>query len=194
VDHPAGDLFDDLRRYVQSFDVRVRLKEMDIETPGEFDGPTITINPKHDRTAAAYYLAHSFGSIVQWSTDFVKSKKVLDELRAAKDARSRSPERFEAAVAHWRTFEQTSSEHAVWVLAAIGHPEAIEPYTIFFRADIEAMTIFHRAGKAPEWPQFFADWKEKVKRGEIRPAPFTPRSFPRFTPVKIEKQEVVQER
>ena len=174
--------------------MRVHLKEMDIETPGEFDGLTITINPRHDRTAAAYYLAHSFGSIVQWSTDFSGAQKVFDDLCDAKKARRQSPGAFEEALARWRAFEQASSEHAVWVLGDIGHGQAIEPYTVFFRADIESMTIFQRTGKAPKWPEFFAEWKHKVGRGEIRPEPFAPRPVPSFTPVKIEKQEVLQER
>ena len=62
----------------------VRLREMDVEKPGEFDGPSITINPEHDREACCYYLVHSFGSIYQWSTDFEHAQKVFDELRDAK--------------------------------------------------------------------------------------------------------------
>ena len=174
--------------------MRVVLKEMDLETPGAFDGLSITINPKHDRESACFYLAHSFGSIVLWSTDFARAQKVFDDLRDAKKNRQKSEEHFEAALLRYRRFEETSSEHAVWMLAEIGHRGAIEPYTTFFRADVEAMTIFHRTGKAPEWPEFFGDWKRRVERGEIHPAPFSPRPFLRFTPVKIEKQEVLQER
>ena len=70
----------------------------------------------------------------------------------------------------------------------------IEPYTVFFRADIEAMTIFHRTGKEPRWPDFFAEWKQKVARGEIQIVPFTPKPIPPFKPVTIPKQEVLQER
>ena len=175
------DLFEYLERFVRSHGVEVRTREMDIETPGEFDGPTITINPVHNREAASYYLAHSFGSIYQWSTNFEHARNVFDELR-------------EEALERWRRFEEISSEHAVWVLAHVGHAEAIEPYTMFFRADIEAMTIFHRTGKEPRWPDFFAEWREKVARGEIRIDPFRPKPVARFKPVKIQKQEVVQER
>jgi hypothetical protein len=174
--------------------VRVRLKDLDIETPGEFDGPTITINPRHDRPAAAYYLAHAFGSIVQWSTDFECAKKVFDDLRDVKKRRRKSQDAFEDAVLRWRKFEQISSEYAVWTLKESRHSLNIEPYTVFFRADIEAMTIFHRTGKAPEWPEFFGEWKRQVERGLIQPEPFAPRRVPPFTPVKIEKQEVLQER
>jgi hypothetical protein len=162
MDRPPAALFDDLRGFVESLGVRVHLKDLDIETPGEFDGPTITINPRHDRTAAAYYLAHAFGSIVQWSTDMEGAKKVFDDLRDAKKRRRKSPDAFELAVLRWRKFEQTSSEYAVWTLEESGHSPAIEPYTIFFRADIEAMTIFQRTGKAPKWSEFFDDWKRQV--------------------------------
>src|SRR5687767_11803196 len=188
---PRGDLFEDLERFITSHGVNVRLRKMEVEKPGEFDGPSITINPKHDREACCYYLAHSFGSIYQWSTDFERAQQVFEDLRDAK--REKGPA-FERALEAWRCFEQTSSEHAVWVLGEIDHREAIEPYTVFFRADIEAMTGFHRTGKEPRWPDFFAEWKEKVARGEIQIVPFRPRPVELFTPVRIEKQEVLQER
>jgi hypothetical protein len=187
----SGDLFDGLKAFISERGVDVRLKEMDLEKPGVFDGPSITINPKHDQEAASFYLAHSFGSIAQWSTNFEHAQKVFDELR---DAKKRKGARFEEALKAWRRFEQTSSDHAVWVLDRAGHAEAIAPYTVFFRADIEAMTVFHRTGKEPRWPDFFAEWKEKVARGEIRIDPFRPKPVARFRPVPIEKQEVLQER
>ena len=188
---PRGDLFSDLERFITSHGVDVRLREMEVEKPGEFDGPSITINPKHDREACCYYLAHSFGSIYQWSTDFERARKVFDRLRNAKG--KKSPE-FEEALDAWRRFEQTSSEYAVGVLREIGHAEAIDPYTVFFRADIEAMTVFHRTGKEPRWPDFFAAWKEKVGSGKIHIEPFGPKPVAPFRPVRIEKQEVLQER
>ena len=186
-----GDIFADLERFVTGHGIQVRLRDMDVEKPGEFDGPTITINPKHDREACGYYLAHSFGSIYQWSTDSEHARKVFEALREAKQSKGPA---FEEALAAWRTFEQTSSEHAVWTLAEIGHAEAVDPYTVFFRADIEAMTIFHRTGKEPRWPDFFEEWKRRVAVNEIRIEPFRPKPVARFRPVRIEKQEVVQER
>ena len=177
-------LFPDLEGFVVGHGVQVRLKEMDIETPGEFDGLSITINPRHDLEARCFYLAHSFGSIVQWSTDYEHAKKVVDDVR-------REPE---AGIAAYRNFEQTSSEYAVWILNDIGHADAVAAYTIFFRADIESMTIFHLTGKAPEWPEFFAEWQKKAASGEIRIEPFTPRVVPPFRPVRIRQQEVLQER
>jgi hypothetical protein len=189
-----NQLFEDLRRFIESFGVRVHRKEMDIEKPGEFDGLAIAINPRHDATAASYYLAHAFGSIVQWSTATDMARHVYDGLRAAKERRDEEPAQFEQALSEYRTFEQTSSEHAVWMLDQIGHGDSIADYTTFFRADIEAMTIFHRTGKEPTWPQFYADWKRRVAAGELRIDPFTPKPIPSFQPRRIEHQEVLQER
>lgn len=188
---PRHDLFDNLEGFVSSHGVQVRLREMDLDKPGEFDGPTITINPRHDRQACCYYLAHSLGSIYQWSTDFEHAREVFEDLRDAKKGRRRG---FEDALEQWRRFEQVSSDHAVWVLAQVGHPQAIDAYTVFFRADIEAMTIFHRTGKEPRWPDFFAEWKQRIASGEIQIEPFRPKPVARFRPVRIEKQEVLQER
>jgi hypothetical protein len=56
------------------------------------------------------------------------------------------------------------------------------------------MTVFHRTGKAPAWPEFYADWKRRVAAGEIRIDPFTPKPFSSFQPRRIEHQEVLQER
>jgi hypothetical protein len=56
------------------------------------------------------------------------------------------------------------------------------------------MTVFHRTGKEPRWPDFFAEWKARVERQEIHVEPFRPKPVPRFRPVRIEKQEVLQER
>lgn len=186
-----GDVFDDLERFISAHGVDVRLRQMEVEKPGEFDGPSITINPKHDQTACCFYLAHSFGSIYQWSTDFEHARKVFDDLRQAKKD---SRDLFEQALERWRRFEEASSEHAVWVLGEAGHAEVIDPYTVFFSADIEAMTVFHRTGKEPRWPDFFAVWKEGVAKGQIQIEPFRPKPVARFRPVRIEKQEVLQER
>jgi hypothetical protein len=194
MDRPATHLFADLRRFVESLGVRVVQREMNIETPGEFDGLTVTINPKHDQAAACFYLAHSFGSIVLWSTDFAGAQTVFDDLRDAKQRRQQEPAAFELMLARYRDFEQSSSEYAVWVLGHIGHARWVEEYTLFFRADIEAMTVFHRTGKAPRWPDFLSEWKQKSVSGEIRVEPFRPKPVPVFRPLRIEQQKVLQER
>jgi hypothetical protein len=185
------DLFSALEPFVRSHGIDILEKNMDVDKPGEFDGPTITVNPKHDGDALGFYLVHSFGSIYQWSTGFEHAQRVFDDLRDAKRSKGAG---FDKALEAWRLFEQASSDHAVWVLGQIGRADAIDLYSVFFRADIEAMTVFHRTGKEPQWPDFFAEWKEKVARGEIRIEPFRPKPVARFRPVRIEKQEVLQER
>lgn len=190
----AERLFHDLQRYIAGFGIRVPLKTMDVEKPGQFDGLAITINPVHAAESRSYYLAHALGSIVQWSTDYKAAEKVFETLRKATKGRQKDPERFEEALCAYQQFEQTSSKHAVWMLENIGHRAAIRPYTVFFRADIEAMTIFHRTGHAPRWPDFYAQWKRRAKGGDVWIEPFQPKPFPRFRPVAIEQQEVLQER
>src|SRR4051812_48197365 len=76
-------LFDSLKERISARGVEVRERCMDKEKPGEFDGPSITLNPGYDLEARCYFLAHSFGSIVLWATDFDGSKKLFDELRSA---------------------------------------------------------------------------------------------------------------
>ena len=88
----------------------------------------------------------------------------------------------------------TRADAAARKLAEAGHADEVDRYTVFFRVDIEAMTVFHRTGKEPRWPDFFAEWKEKVATGEIQIEPFRPKPVARFRPVRIEKQDVLQER
>ena len=167
---------------------------MDIETAGKFDGLSITINADHDLEARCYYLAHSVGSIVEWSLDYDAAADVFRELRAAKKSGDRDRGRLERAIERFCAFENVASEYAVWVLTDIGHQDVVARYTEFFRADLDSMRIYHREGTAPPWPAFFAAWRESVARGERTVAPYTPRAVPPFTPVLIREQEVVQER
>jgi hypothetical protein len=182
-----------LTRYVESHHVRVSVREMDLERPAEFDGPTITLNSHHDTEARCYFLAHSFGSIVAWSVAFEQTRQMFGELRAAKAERPRDRDRLERAIKAFRDFEERASEYAVWILGRIGHCAAVPAYTEFFRADADAMTIFHRKGTAPAWPEFLAEWKARAARGEIVVVRYAPRPVPPFTPVRIPTQEVVQE-
>ena len=41
--------------------------DLDDEVPGEFDGLTITLNRDYDPIERTFYLAHSIGSIAEWS-------------------------------------------------------------------------------------------------------------------------------
>ena len=68
-------------------------------------------------------------------------------------------------------------------------------FALFFRADLEAITIFHRTGQAPVWPEFLAAWKADVAAGRRVVVPFEPRPVPAgFRPARIETQQVEQER
>lgn len=189
-----AQLFKGLTAYSRERGIAVRVRSMDPETPAEFDGPTITINDRHDAEARLYYLAHSFGSIVAWAVDFAGTRAMYHELRAAKQIKAADPQRLERAIAAFLSFEQRASEYAVAVLTELGGEAIVPKYTEFFRADAEAMTIFHRDGKAPAWPDFFRAWKEKVRKGEIGIEPYGARPVPAFKVPRIEHQEVVQER
>jgi hypothetical protein len=94
----------------------------------------------------------------------------------------------ERALAPFRAFEVRASEYAVWVLDQVGAAGVVAAYSTFFRADLEAITIFHRTGRAPVWRPFLARWKASMDC-----APFTPRPVPVFRPVPIERQEVKQQ-
>ena len=188
---PRADLFNDLERFVSSSGVQVRLQEMDLEKPGEFDGPTITINPAHDRQACCYYLAHSFGSIYQWSTDFEHARKVFDGIR---DTKRGPQDGFEAALRRWRRFEEVSSDHAVWLLAATVMRTRLTPTRCFSEQISRRCRFSTVQARSPDGRTFFAEWKERVAKGEIRVDPFRPKPVARFRPVRIEKQEVLQER
>ena len=191
---PFEKLFASLAARIRSYGIAINLERIEIETAGKFDGLSITINPDHDLEARCYYLAHSFGSIVEWSLEYEAAKHVFGELRAAKKSRDTQPERFEHALDRFCAFENVASEYAVWLLADIGYPDVVCRYTEFFRADLDSMRIYHREGTAPPWPAFFVDWKESVARGDRKVTRFTPRPVPPFTPVLIREQEVVQER
>ena len=78
------ELFTDLAAAIRTYGITINLEPMEIETAGTFDGLSITINPDHDLEARCYYLAHSFGSIVQWSLEYAATKQLFDELRTAK--------------------------------------------------------------------------------------------------------------
>jgi hypothetical protein len=193
MSHPHSRLFDDLGAFIESYGVSVSLQNMDIDTPGTFDGLSIAINPKYDRESASYYLAHAFGSIVQWSVDGAGTRHVFDELDATRKDRRAEPSRFETALTRYHRFEETSSEHAVWMVHELGHESSIAGYTLFFRADLEAMMILHRTGKAPCWPDFFATWKGDVDAGSKHVRAFTAKPFGRFVPTRIERSEIIQE-
>ena len=182
-----------LRKRAGHHGIKLREAKLGPDTAGKFDGPSITLNPDFNPQELAFYLAHALGSIAQWSTDFHHARVVYSELRAATRERPGSIERFVKALGRYLEFEETSSEHAAWLLHEIGHDWAIPEYAVFFRADLAAMSEFHTTGKAPVWRDFFTRWKERVAAGEQKIEPFRPRPVPEFRPVEIPTQEVLQE-
>ena len=81
----------------------------------------------------------------------------------------------------------------MWLLAEQGHTAVLSLYANFMRADLEALTEFHRSGRAPVWHAFFHHWNEEVARGLRKLLPFIPRPIPPFRPLRIENQEILQE-
>src|SRR6478752_5644922 len=110
------------------------------ETPGSFDGPTVSINPVYDPESQAFILAHSLGSVVVWALDHARSRATYADLRAAK----RSREGLDAALAAWAAHEEAASEYAVGLLGEVGHDWSVPAYTAFARADLAMMLAFHR--------------------------------------------------
>jgi hypothetical protein len=186
-------LLADATAFVEAAGIEVRRTPLPRDTPAEFDGRSITLAAALDADAAAFILLHSFGSIVGWSLDKPGVTALLDDMRAAKGAREADPDRFERALARFRAFEIASSEYAVWALEAIGHPEAVAPYTTYFRADVEAITLFHRCGRAPVWDAFYKQWTADAAAGTRHIEPFQPKPVPPFTPTHTERQQVKQE-
>ena len=193
VDMKFEELLTDLQTRASEYGIHIRSKELAVDKPGEFDGFTITLHPGYDLQSRCFYLAHAFGSIAQWSVNYGEARGIFDSLRDAKKAKSTDPHVFRRALREYLAFEETSSDHAVWLLDDLDHHWAIEPYTLFFRADLESMAQFHETGVAPVWYKFFAYWKEKVRSGQLTVIPFKPRPIPEFKPVRIPLQEVLQE-
>ena len=158
---------------------------------GEFKGISVVMNSSYDVEEQTYYLVHALGSIVRWSLSHQDVQKMFNELRDAKKGDDRG--RLERAIDHYRGFEIESSEFAVWLLAELGHAEVAPSYSNFMRADLEALTEFHRTGKAPVWRDFFSRWNEEVVAGHRQLPSFSPKQIPDFRPCETEKQEILQQ-
>lgn len=188
------DLYGSLRKRAEAYGIAVGEKPLGGDEAGKFDGLSITINTDTDAAEQPFFLAHSIGSIVRWSLAHHESASIYAELRRAKKTRDQDPGRFEKALAGFCAFEEAASQHAVWLLGAVGRGDAVAPYTTFARADLDAILEFHRTGTAPHWSRFFARWKQRQARGEVVARPYQPQAIPPFRPSKIETQEIVQEK
>lgn len=183
----------DVRTWAEARGIRVGEQPMPRQRAGMFDGVSATMNSDYGAEERTYYLAHALGSIVRWSLTRPAVQELFDELRAAKKVKRDDPTRLERAIAAYRDFEVESSDFAVWLLAELGHAGAVPSYTNFMRADLEALTEFHRVGRAPVWRDFLARWNEGVAAGRVQVLPFRPKPPPAFRPIAIEKQEILQE-
>lgn len=187
------NLYADLKQRAPRYGITVRHAELAETVPGEFDGPTITLNRDYDAAERAFYLAHAIGSIAEWSFHAERSHRVFQELRQAKKTKTADPRGLDRALAAYLSFENTTWELAAWLLADSGHERVLPAFSNFGRADMEAMRVFHSTAKAPVWREFFAAWNDEVRRGVRTVTPLTPRPIPKFQAIKIPKQEIVQE-
>jgi hypothetical protein len=201
----VDQLYDALGLRAVRYGIAIQRAKLADEVPGEFDGPTIKLNQTYDALERTFYLAHSIGSIAEWSFNREQTSKIVLELRNAKGnagrpAHSRGSHessfdsgRLDGALAAYLAFESRTWERAVWLLKDIGHEDSVTDFTNFGRADMESMRIFHTTGKAPVWREFFEQWNEQVRNNLRTVEPFVPRPIPAFRAIVIPKQEIVQE-
>lgn len=185
--------FQDVKEWAEVHGIRVREDCLSPGKAGEFNGVSATMNRTYGTEERLYYLVHALGSMVRWSWSRAEIQEMFDELRAAKKEKDQEPQRLERAIERYRAFEIESSEFAVWLLGELGHAGVVASYTNFMRADLEALTEFHRRGRAPVWRDFFARWNQEVAAGRRQVAAFAPKPIPAFTPVRTECQEILQE-
>jgi hypothetical protein len=187
-------LLDAASAYAQRLSIVVATRELAATTAAEFDGSSVTLNRQVDEEWRAYYLVHSLGSVVAWRVDSMGVRAMFHELRDAKTTRQTDPGRLAKAVDEFRAFEIRASEYGVQILNDIDAAWVIPSFSLFFRADLESITMFHRDGRAPVWKEFLARWRSDVAAGLRELEPFSLRTIPDVPPVAIERQEVLLER
>jgi hypothetical protein len=185
-------VYDLLKGRIESFGIAVIARRLPLETTGIFDGLSITTNTAYDLETRCYNIAHSLGHIVQWSVDYSRCQALYNQLHAAKANKKADAEPLRRALERFRRYEEEASQYATWLLMVTGNAVAIPAFINFPRADIEAIVAFHRDGAAPIWHVFFADWNAKVAQKDLVALPFGAKPIPRFTPVQISAQEVIQ--
>lgn len=186
-------LYADLVKRAPRYGIITKETALADDVPGEFDGPTITLNKDYDAAERAFYLAHAIGSIAEWSIHPDNANEIFQDLRRAKQTKRSDAKRLERALAAYLSFENRTWEFAAWLLQDFAHERFAADFSNFARADMEAMRVFHTTGKAPVWREFFATWNEEVRNGAREVTPLVPRPIPSFRARKIPKQEIVQE-
>jgi hypothetical protein len=184
--------YEKVRDWANSRGIQVREASLAANKAGKFDGKSVSMNSAFSAEERLYYLAHSLGSIVRWSLSREHVQHMFDELRDAKKNKEKDPARLERALADYQAFETESSRFAVQLLKDLEAADVLPAYTNFMRADLAALTIYHRRGEAPVWRDFFAGWNAEVASGRISILQFRAKRIPAFTPIPIETQEILQ--
>jgi len=192
MNRDLGTTFHAVVKWCQAHGIVVTEGALPPEKAGEFTGRRVLMNREFSSQDRIFYLTHAVGSIVIWSRDNRDVQQMFTELREAKKDRESQPNRLKQAIDRYRAFEIHSSELAIGLLHECQCSDLIGPYTNFMRADLEAMTEFHRTGKAPVWRDFFSRWNEDVAAGRRHLEPFQVQPIPEFEPVEFEKQEILQ--
>ena len=183
-------LHSQVRRWAESRGIRIGRGELRSGQVASFDGVSVTLNADVDEGELGFYLLHTIGSIAQWALAPGKAARVFDALRESKWQGDRR--RLEQAIAAFQAFEELSSEYAVALLDELRLGTLAPRFSEFFRADLSAMSIFHRTGRLPDWNAFWRAWQRELVQGTRAPRPFAPRPIPAFQPIRIEPQEVVR--
>jgi hypothetical protein len=185
-------IFTRLKDRIESTGVCVRAERLGPQTTGIFDGLSITTNSDCDLETQSHNLVHSFGHIVQWSLGRSRCEALYEALHASKERKHEDQPALERALGEFREYEEEASRYAAWLLVDTRSAAALDSFTPFARADIEAIVSYHRDGVAPVWNDFFVAWQARVARKEIEVLAFDPKSIPPFTPCPIEPQEVIR--
>src|SRR5581483_2585861 len=99
-------IYEQLRKRIEAFGVKVYARRLGFETTGIFDGLTITTNTDCDAETRCHNLAHSLGHIAQWSLDYPRFQTLYTELHAAKANKQADPEALERALQRFRAYEE----------------------------------------------------------------------------------------
>jgi hypothetical protein len=181
-----------LKMRIEAAGVDVRCQSLGPQTTGVFDGTSITTNTECDFETRCHNMAHAFGHIVQWSLDGPRFQSLYDELYVSKDRKEVDPDRLEHSLCVFREYEEEASAYAAGLLIETGNRATLPAFTLFARADIEAIISYHRDGHAPVWQEFFSAWRNRIVQGGIQAPEFVPKAIPQFTPKQIAAQEVVR--
>src|SRR5882672_2652539 len=133
-----------LKNRIESSGVRVDCRKLGPQTTGIFDGSSITTNSECDLATQCHNMGHAFGHIAQWSLEGPRCQTLYDALDAAKERKLEDPHALEDALEAFRIYEEEASGHAAWLLAETGNAMALDAFTPFARADIEAIVSYHR--------------------------------------------------